>query len=80
MADEKILRPWQKVVVDFIDKHEEFVETEDLQSLSDYDINHASCVTMSLPKYSGHTTMTAYIAANYPTVVIYKNMKHWTAP
>ena len=78
MSKEKLeLQPWQTVFRDLIDSHEDLVAGEEYQSLSDYDINRLTCISMCLPKGSGHTTMTAYIAANYPAAVLYVNMEHW---
>jgi len=70
------LQAWQIVVQDFINGHDEFVGGEEFQSLSDYDINKHSCITIALPKGSGHTTMAAVIASTYPTAVIYSDLEH----
>jgi hypothetical protein len=71
------LKPWQQIVIDEIDKHEEFINSDAFLSLSDYNKNRLSRVHISLPKGSGHTFIAAYIACKYPTAFIYKDMEHW---
>lgn len=73
----KDLNSWQKSIIDLIEKHEDFVNTEEMLNLSDFDRNRASRIHVSLPKGEGHTFLAAYIACVYPTMFIYKDMVHW---
>jgi hypothetical protein len=72
------LREWQKVIVDCINSHEEFISEQSFQSLSDYEINKLSEIKGKFPRDYGHTTLAAYITANYPSLFIYANNEHLT--
>jgi len=71
------LKPWQKLVIDYIEKHEDFVNSGELLSLSNYEKNLNSRVQMGLPKGEGQTFLAAYLACIYPSALIYKDMAHW---
>ena len=70
------LRPWQQVVLDFIEEHDELVNSEDLLSLSDYSRNDLTKIRIQLPRGAGQTTLAAYIADHYESAVLYRDMKH----
>jgi hypothetical protein len=71
------LHPWQKSVIDAIEGHEDLRESEQYQGVSDYAINSNLGIVLSMPKGSGHTFLCNYIAAKYPTMLVYSKMKHY---
>tara|TARA_Y100000034_G_scaffold136027_1_gene210348 strand:+ start:6078 stop:6551 length:474 start_codon:yes stop_codon:yes gene_type:complete len=70
------LRPWQVCVIEFLDGHEDFVETQDIVSLDDFTKNRLSRIQVALPKGAGHTTLAWHIAKNYPTFLVYRDLDH----
>jgi hypothetical protein len=76
MTSEFKLKDWQKVIIDCVNGHETLVGSQNFQSLSDYDINRQTSLRIKLPKGIGHTTLTAYIANKYPSLVVYLDAKH----
>jgi len=70
------LRDWQKIIINCINGHDDFVGSESFQSLSDYAINEASEVKVKFPKGYGNSTLTAYVCSNYPSLFIYLNSEH----
>ncbi len=75
--EDKSLRTWQLAVVAAIDLHDDFIGSEDNQSLSDYEINRLSSISVKFPKGSGNTWLTAYIAKNYDSSIVYIDHDHW---
>lgn len=79
MKSEKLqdvkLHGWQQNIVDAIEKHEEARESEQYQGLADYSINRSLGVVVAYPRGSGHTYLCNYLAAKYPSVLIYRNME-----
>lgn len=71
------LYPWQQTVVDKINEHDSLRESEQYQGMPDYTINKALGVSIALPKGSGHTLLSNYIAAKIPSIVVYGNMNHY---
>jgi hypothetical protein len=71
------LRDWQQSIISLINKHEDFVNTEEMLNMSDFDRNRESRIHVSLPRGQGHTFLAAYMACLYPTLFIYKDMPHW---
>lgn len=72
-----VLRPWQQVVVDHVEEHENYVDTEQMQTLSEYERAKASRIQAAFPRGSGHTTLAAYLAAKYPSALIYTDTEHY---
>lgn len=70
------LKPWQQVILDLIQRHDDLVGREDLQSLSDYDKNRFSRIQMGLPMGSGHTTFACWLAINYPSILLHTSTKN----
>jgi hypothetical protein len=71
------LKPWQQVVVKAVESHEELISGQEWQSLSQFDINRMSSVSIAMPRGEGHTTLTAYLHCFYDAVVVYFDMTHW---
>lgn len=69
-----VLRPWQKVIVDYLEDYPELANSELLLSFSDYDRNRALAVQVAMPSGMGHTTLAAYIAVKFPTVLVYRSL------
>jgi hypothetical protein len=68
------LKPWQKLVFDMIGKHDDLTNGESMMSLSTYDVNKATQISVTLPYQSGHSTLVCYTALKYPSMIIYKNL------
>lgn len=80
--EEVKLSGWQQNIVDAIETHDESRDSEQYQGLSDYSVNRSLGVVVAYPRQSGHTFLANYIAAKYPSVLIYRKMedfKHMTA-
>ena len=72
------LRPWQSYVCDAIAGHEELIEQDELQGLSDFNLNVKTSIRIKLPSQSGHTWLTSYLAHKYPSVVVVKDIEHYS--
>lgn len=75
--ENKTLKDWQKIVIDYIESHDDFAHTESMMGCSDYERNMLSRIRVGLPSGEGHTFLSAKIACSYPTLFIYKDMQHW---
>ena len=72
------LYPWQKDVIGFIDKHETERDSEKYAGLSDYVVNRELQISVVLPRGAGHTFLSNYIAAKYPSILIYNKLEHYS--
>ena len=69
-VDEYKLRPWQQVVVDQINKHEELADSERMQILSEVERNKLTSIQVSFPVNSGHSSLASWIATNMQHVAL----------
>jgi len=74
MALDIQLKPWQKIVYDLVEQHEELVNGESMISLNTFEVNQQSRISVALPRAMGHSTLAAYIALHMPTALIYRNL------
>ena len=72
------LRSWQQAVYDEIEKHMEMRESEVYAGCSDYQINRDLSIITAFPKGSGHSFLANYIAATMPSILVYKDLNHYT--
>jgi hypothetical protein len=80
MAKEKNpvdLRNWQEDLLQEIDAHEEYRNSEQYQGVADYAVNKALSITLCYPRGSGHTFLSSYIASKYPTLLVYGKTAHY---
>lgn len=75
--DAKNWLPWQKIVFDFVTKHDEFLSSETYQSMSDYDQNRFAAIQLKYPRGSGHTTLAALLCGKFDCAVVYSDLVHW---
>lgn len=68
---------WMEAVINAIEAHPEKRDSEQYQGLAEYTVNKSLGVTIRFPRNSGHTLLANYIAAKYPTLLIYGNMDHY---
>ncbi|NJL70117.1 MAG: hypothetical protein HC888_00280 [Candidatus Competibacteraceae bacterium] len=68
---------WQQVLVDFVEKHEDLVGQEEFQIMGEYGRNKETSIRISLPTGSGHTSAAAYLACNYPSLLIFTDIEHY---
>ena len=71
------LYPWQQLIIDEIGFYEDFVGSQTMQALSDFNQNRCSMIQMSLRQGSGHTFLTTHIAKKYAATVVYFDVKHY---
>tara|TARA_Y100000310_G_scaffold285124_1_gene308351 strand:+ start:1197 stop:1736 length:540 start_codon:yes stop_codon:yes gene_type:complete len=71
------LTPWQQLVVEEVGKHEEFVDSESAQLSSDYALNKASMIQVSLRAGSGHTFLAAHFAKHFNCTIVYFDVEHY---
>jgi len=71
------LQLWQQAVVDFIDGHDQRVNSEEYMSMEDFKRNDMAKIRVQFPLHAGHTTLAAYIFDHYDTVLLYYNMQHY---
>jgi len=71
------LYPWQELVIEEIGSYEDFVGSQTMQTLSDFNQNRCSMVQVSLRQGSGHTFLTTHIAKEYESTVVYVDVKHY---
>lgn len=72
-TDAKLL-PWQQSVVQQIEKHPEIRDSEAYQGVPEFKINRDLGITVSLPRGSGHSYLANYLAARYPSMLLYHKM------
>jgi len=71
------LSTWQKSVVQFIDNYDEMSGSQQMQELNPYDRAKSCSIRVCFPRYSGHTTLAVYLAANYDASIIYLDTDHY---
>lgn len=76
-SGEPTLYGWQQEIINLIDGHETLRDSEQYQGVSEYNTNKELGVTVCLPRSSGHTFLSNYIAHKYPTMLVYGNMPHY---
>jgi pantothenate kinase len=69
--------PWQQVIVDQVNQHEDLAGSERFQSMSDYERSRATRIQIALPVGSGHSTLSAYLAHCFESVVVYFDIDHY---
>ena len=71
------LYPWQKLILDEVERYEEFVESLSIQTLNDFEQNRASLIQANLRKGAGHTFLTSYLAKACASAVLYFDVDHY---
>jgi hypothetical protein len=76
------LKKWQESVVDWLQEYDDYINTEEMQSLQQYDLNCNSSLSIKMPKGYGHTFLTAYLSDVVPhflkhdSAVVYFDTDH----
>jgi hypothetical protein len=76
-TDASSLSIWQKQVIITIDGHEELRDSDQYQGVAEFNINRSLGVSIAMPRGSGHTYLSNFIASKYPSVLVYDTMKHF---
>lgn len=68
---------WQKIIIGFIENYNDYMDNDEILTLNSYDANKTASIRIQLPRRSGHTYLTSYIAKHYSTAIIYTDLGHW---
>jgi hypothetical protein len=71
--DSVTLSGWQDDIVKMVDEHESVRDDDRYQGVPELAVNKEISITVILPRGSGHTFLANYLAASYPSVLVYGN-------
>lgn len=71
------LHDWQKAVITEIDLHEKHRDMDQYQDIHEYVVNKELSISIAFPKNSGHTFLSNYVAAKYPSLLVYGKTPHY---
>lgn len=71
------LHAWQNIVKECIDNHVEYINEQGMQQISLYERNKRTTIRVKLPNSPGHTTLAAFLAVMYDSVLIYSDIDHF---